>query len=143
MSGVDVGFIYSSETMVNIGGDPEKTAGITLMQTNNNHLTYTSIGSQIGFNGISDFLTTFYWTWSANPVYSSFYEKNGLDIQTITLHELGHVGGLADCEAESEISNVMYKVTVYNASKRNLQTYDKNALRLLFGKKLVSPEIPQ
>jgi len=143
LGGVIVDFIYSSDIMEQIGGDPETTAGITLMETNYDHLTYTSIGSQIGFNSISVFLESFYWTWDSEPEYSSLDGKHGLDIQTIAHHELGHVGGLADFYAETEISYVMYYRTVWDASKRTLQTYDKNALRLLFGKKLVSPEIPK
>jgi len=98
----------------------------------------------IAFNSSSYFTDIFYWDWDANPEYDSWEKKHGIDIQTIALHELGHLGGLAHCDTNyTYVNNVLYYGTNADTSKRTLQTYDKNALRLLFGKKLVSPEIPQ
>lgn len=72
-------------------------------------------------NNTDEFLTYFIWRWSSTPEGDPFSGRDGVDMQTIALHEMGHVLGLNHCSYENA---VMYDSTPANASKRIIQVPD-------------------
>ncbi|MGC9364674.1 MAG: matrixin family metalloprotease [Fidelibacterota bacterium] len=127
--------------------DPEYIAGVTVMGINADNDSYEVSGTGIYFNDIIEFDYLFTWSWSSTPQPEGL-DWAGIDIQTVALHEFGHLGGLAHCESEVEYESiVMYDTSRTSqtnpSSKRNLTSYDSKAIRILYGKIVVSPVIDE
>jgi|GEM_PF-6576036 len=87
----------------------------TVNQNSGSVITQTGIA----FNNSPDFLSNFVWRWSDTPQGS--FGREGVDMQTVALHEMGHVLGLNHCSYQNA---VMYASTPANASKRVIQVPD-------------------
>ncbi len=90
----------------------------------------------------SSLATAYYWSSGNNMVeadivfndsYNWSKDNSNYDVQTVALHELGHWLNLRDLYGGNDFDKVMYGITSFGTTKRNLTTSDIEGIRWIYG----------